>query len=411
VIRRVSLQYALRSLGRHPRRTVLSVIGVGVGCSIGLIATAYYRGAAELQVRAASESGAGHLRVVPAAWPETRENRLRLVAPDRVLAELRAMPEVRHTAPRARASALLAFGNRTAGVEMVGVVPSSEEASSRIVRKSRIEGRYLRDDDRGCVVIGKALARRLDVGANDDLLATLSGRDEMGSAMLRVVDLLDTGSRDLDLGVCQVTLEDLARSTGYETTGDISILLADYRRIEAVRRALAGRLPAGDAVVSWTAINPEIAANIRGDTGFFNFLSFVIVVMVVLGIASAQLAAVLERRHEFGVLMALGMRGRQVGALILLEAVLTGLAGAVVALGLGGGIAYRLATRGINFAALMGGDLSFSNVLFDPYLYGDFGFWLVGYAVGVCVAATLLAALYPCWFAARTDPARAMRTV
>jgi ABC-type lipoprotein release transport system permease subunit len=109
--------------------------------------------------------------------------------------------------------------------------------------------------------------------------------------------------------------------------------------------------------------------------------------------------------------MALGMRGRQVGALILLEAVLTGLAGAVVALGLGGGIAYRLATRGINFAALMGGDLSFSNVLFDPYLYGDFGFWLVGYAVGVCVAATLLAALYPCWFAARTDPARAMRTV
>ena len=40
----LSLQYALRSLGRSRRRTSLSVLGVGLGCAIALFATAFMRG-------------------------------------------------------------------------------------------------------------------------------------------------------------------------------------------------------------------------------------------------------------------------------------------------------------------------------------------------------------------------------
>jgi len=61
----VSTKYAFRSLLRHPMRSALSMVGVGIGCSIALIATSWMSGAAEMQIRAVSESGAGHLRVMP----------------------------------------------------------------------------------------------------------------------------------------------------------------------------------------------------------------------------------------------------------------------------------------------------------------------------------------------------------
>jgi ABC-type lipoprotein release transport system permease subunit len=407
----ISGKYALRSLRRRPKRTLISVVGVGIGCAVGLVAVAYYAGAAEMQVRAASESGAGHLRVVPGDWPRTRENSLRLAEWREALAAVRATPAVKSIAVRARASGLLAFGNRTAGVEVVGVRPGSERACNRIVAKSRLEGRYLRDGDAEAVVIGKALARRLDVELDDDLLVTLSGRDEMRSAMLRIVGLLATGSREIDSALCHVTLDGLNGITGHESPGEIAVLLGDHRLIAPARADLAARLPAGAAVVTWKQVSPALAANVEGDTAFINFISFIIVVVVVLGITSAQLTAVLERRREMGILTALGMKGRHVVALILLEAAMTGLAGAAAALLMGGPLAYLIATRGINIAALTGGELAVEGVLFDPYVYGDFGVWIVWYALGVSVAATTIAAVYPAWFALKTDPAKALRVV
>ena len=88
-------RYAARSLFRRVRRTILSVVGVGVGCGIGLFATSWVSGGREMQIRAASESGSGHLRVVPAAWPDLRENSLRLADWRRAVAALEATPGVR----------------------------------------------------------------------------------------------------------------------------------------------------------------------------------------------------------------------------------------------------------------------------------------------------------------------------
>jgi len=411
MIGRVSVKYAVRGMFRHLRRTILSVVGVGIGVAIGQLAASWMGGAAEMQIRAVSESGAGHLRVVPAAWPETRENSLRLTDWRKALEVVKRLPGVRMAAPRARANGLLAFGNRTAGVEVTGVEPDAERASNRIVARSRLHGRYLRKDDPGATVIGAALAKRLEVERDDDLMITLSGKDEIRSAMLRIVGILSTGSRDLDTSLCHVTLSEHARLTGREGAGEIAVLLEDYRRIEPARQALADRMPPGDLVVTWEVVNPAIAANVKGDTAFTRFIVFLVVVMVVLGIAGAQLAVVLERRREFGVLMALGTKGRQVVGLLLIEAALTGLAGAAVAMMIGGPVTWLLATMGVDFSEIMGGEMAIENVLLDPVVYGSFGPWLVWYALGVSLAATLAATVYPAWFAVRTDPAEALRTV
>ena len=74
----LSLQYALRSLGRSRRRTSLSVLGVGLGCAIALFATAFMRGGQTMRVQAISQSGYGHLRIAPKGWEQSRRDDLRL---------------------------------------------------------------------------------------------------------------------------------------------------------------------------------------------------------------------------------------------------------------------------------------------------------------------------------------------
>lgn len=409
MIRTVALHYAFRSLFRQPKRSLLSVVGVGFGTAIGFVATAFYDGANEMQVRAAAESGAGHIRIVPGDWIETRKNALRLTNPEEVLEALMANSDIRTVAKRARANGLLAFGNRTAGVEVVGVDPATELEANRVVGKSPLEGRYLEQGDANAVVIGKGLADKLDVELDDDLLVTLSGKGEMQSAMLRIVGLVSTGSTDMDSGICHVVLDDIAEITGYEGPGEYSVLLDDYRDIEKAQADLAARMADGNMVITWEDIHPSLATNMQGKQAFADMLKFIIMVVVALGVASAQLTAFLERRREFGVLSGLGMKGRQVVSLILMESLMIGLGGGVLALILGGPLAYYLSSTGINIAELAGIELAIDNVLLEPIIYGDFGWWIVVYAFGVSTGAVLLASIHPMWKAIHTTPAEAMR--
>ncbi len=406
----VTLKYAVRSLMRHRRRTLISMIGVGVGCAMTLVSMSFMHGGARMQIQAIAESGAGHLRLVHHQWLNTREDTLRLDNWRKALDTVLGLPGVKTYGVRAYANGLLAFGTRSAGAKISAVLPEQEIAFNRIVQRGKLEGRYLKEDDRGMVVIGKTLSRRLNVTLGDDLYATMSGADDIHSAMLRIIGILDTGSRDLDIALCHVVLADLEDITGIEGAGEISILLRDENDLHVAKTQLEADMPEDNAVVTWREVNPMLAANVDGDKAFMNLLTGIIVLVVALGITSAQLTAVLERRKEFAMLSALGMKSRQIITLVIIEAMVIGLGGALVALAAGGSCAWYLAKYGVDFAAMMDDDLGFGDVLFDPIMYGDFGLWLVSYALSISLATTIIATLYPAWKSAQIMPADALRT-
>lgn len=84
----------------------------------------------------------------------------------------------------------------------------------------------------------------------------------------------------------------------------------------------------------------------RGGTVLFVLLLFLSCV----GIFNSQTLAVFKRRREIGMLMALGMRRRQIVALFTLEGVLTCLLGFLLALVLGSPLLWWTATTGLSMA-------------------------------------------------------------
>jgi lipoprotein-releasing system permease protein len=405
----VSGKYAMRSLLRHVRRTILSVIGIGVGCGLCLFVIAFVRGESKMMLRAAAESGAGHLRIVPAGWNETRENDLRLADWKRVRKIVASIDEVEVVTPHARKEVLLGFGTRVAGVVMVGVDPNTEQAANRLVRNV-IDGHYL-DGSSGTTVIGKTIATRLRVDVDDQLMVTAAGADgQIAGAMLTIVGIVETGSSDLDATICQVNLQDVEQITHLPGAGDLTILVKNPKKLKSIAGSLSEKLGADYSIVTWEQLMPELASGVKVDETWTRLTVAIVMIVVFLGIASAQLTAVLERRREFAVLSAVGMKGSRLVRIMIFEGLALGLAGAVVGLMIGVPCAYWIATKGIDFASIYGtNDMSVSNILIDLVFKGDFGWWLVPLSFVLALTATILSSLYPAWYAAKTDPAAALR--
>jgi len=405
----VGTRYAMRSIARNLRRTLLSIIGIAIGCILALVMESLNRGRGELFARAGSASGIGHVRVVPAGWRERREPRLRLADWRADLQAARSLPGVATVTARVRAQVLLAVGSHVVPVEMTGVQPEIEPRTFRYVRTIS-RGRYLRAGETGTLVVGQSIADRLSADVDDEIVATTVGPGgEIQSALFRLVGVVSTGTDDSDAAVCQIPLADLERLSGYPGAGEISIVLDDYRNIDRTRAWLASRVAAGDDVMTLSETAPDVEGHFKQDAVFTRFISEIILLIVLLGVASAQLAAVLERRREFAVLAALGMSGPRMIRLIVQEALVLGAGGALLAIGAGVPLVWKLATAGIDFRRYVGASYSFQGVLFDPVIYGDFGWWIVMYVVVVAMGATIVASVYPAWYAARTDPAVALR--
>jgi lipoprotein-releasing system permease protein len=228
--------------------------------------------------------------------------------------------------------------------------------------------------------------------------------------MLRITGIAETGSEELDASICHITISDMVELTGLSGAAELTAVVEEPRKLERTARALSAALPKDCAVLTWREIMPELASGVKVDETWTRLTVGIIMIVVLLGIASAQLTAVLERRREFAVLSALGMRKARLVKIMLMEGLVLGIIGGIVGLALGIPSTYLLATKGIDFSRFYGeSGISISNILVDSVFQGDFGWWLLPFAFVLSLTATILSSLYPAWYASRTDPAVALR--
>lgn len=138
------------------------------------------------------------------------------------------------------------------------------------------------------------------------------------------------------------------------------------------------------------------ALDIADDFVLFDIILGLTALLAALGVLNGMLLAALERSKELGVLRALGTARMQIAGMVLIEAAVVGLVGALVGLLLGSALGPVVVRALENLSGL---DLPLH--LVGPWLY---------VALFGTLALTLLAALYPIHRMNRMDPVRAVRT-
>jgi putative ABC transport system permease protein len=133
---------------------------------------------------------------------------------------------------------------------------------------------------------------------------------------------------------------------------------------------------------------------------FLGIFGSMALVVASLGIVNTLVMAVLERRREIGIMKALGASDRDIRRLFFAEAGAMGLAGGVLGVAFGWGIALAINWGTAYYLAQRD---------FPPEVVAAVPWWLVAAAISFGVVVSLAAGLYPASRAAKLDPVQAIR--
>ncbi|MEJ5197549.1 MAG: FtsX-like permease family protein [Anaerolineae bacterium] len=399
---------AWRDLGRNRRRSLLTLIAVALGLALLMVVHGLVAGVMEDTIQNTIRLETGHLQLrapsyemekASLQWKDLLENA------DVLAGQARALPEVKAASPVLWASAVLNTGDESSGVRIYGIDATS--AVHDPVRQGMVAGEYLTPDDRNSVLIGKHLADNLGLKTGDKVgLVVIGGDGRPLEGIFAIRGIFATGVPSYDDTAVFMTLDKAQAFTN--TVGRASaVIIMLYRQDDAEKVAARLRAP-GVTVLTWRQLNEVFLQTMQSAMGFYIIMDLIVMLVVAVLIANTLLMAVFERIREMGILAALGMKGRHIMAMFLLEAATLGLIGIAVGIILGSlGVAY-LAQNGLYIgdmsAATSGLAVSTSmNARFDPPTFASLAFWTL--------VIVLLAALYPAWFAARQEPVDALRAL
>ena len=419
-----------RNLWRNPRGTLLTALALGLGLALLLISLGLLDGGHEQTIADGVRFGPGHVVVQAKGYQDSSSDELLL--PAQVVSNVEGFLQtgnikkvVRGVSPRLLATGLMSTSASSAGVRLVGVIPKDDQAVSLIPQRM-VEGTWLTSDDKlSGVVIGDELARKLELKIGSKaVLMTQALRspgaktgsdtgDEMQSTLLRVSGIFRTGLQAIDANMVFVPLSAaqalLGVSDGQVT--QVALLLAQEGDSPLVARALRKQLTGSPVeVLTWRESLPMLAQILGLDHAFNYIMNGVILAMVGLGILNTILMRVLERRYEFGVSKALGLRPRQLAVMVVGESLALTAISLALGLALGLSVQHYFATAGLDLRWVFKAGLP-PALVFDPILYSRLSVARIVWSVSIVFAMATIISFYPALKAARTDLPDALKVL
>jgi putative ABC transport system permease protein len=368
------LSLIIQNLLRRGSRSLLTIVGIALGIAavVALTSLAWgfertwnniykARGTDLIVTKAKTRS------TMPAPFPE------------RIKAELRAMPHVHEVA-----GVLV----QVLGVEESPsmIVAGWETGSTAWKHLKIVRGNWPAADSRNQALVGVVAAESLGKEVGDTL--------QIETEEFTVCAIVSS-SAFAENGAVMLPLTDMQRLTASEGMVNFLDLWLEPNtpplEVEKLQGAIKEKFTGlsafspGDVALSNAGI--EIAKAMSIGT------SLLALVVGAVGIMNTLLMSVFERVHEIGVLLAIGWKRARILKMILLESVILSLAG-----GLAGCVLGVLASWVLQSSPWIRGKIE-----------SDLSASLLGLALLVAMAVGTFGGLYPAWRASRMSPVNALR--
>jgi ABC-type lipoprotein release transport system permease subunit len=421
-----SVKLGIRNLARNRWRSGLTLAAIAVAVGLMVWTIAMYEGWITQMVRGATAVEIAQVQVQTAGYVESSRIYESFPLTNEMVAQIRGVSGVVALSPRIKANGLLGNEQRSQVVRLLGVDPAMEAATTP-VRDGLIEGRWLADEPAADpapreVVVGSGVAQQLRVGIGDELVAILEAADgSLGNDLFVVVGVVRTGNTAIDRMAAYLHLTDAQFITALDgQVHEISVATADLTAARATADSVAQAIGAvaiatddaatmdEDQIVvrPWQEIVPAIDQMILLFRRSYWFMYLVLYLIAAIGILNTQRMSALERRREFGVMMAIGMRPRRMFGTLQVETTVLGMLGALVGAVLGGLLSWYHATVGLNLSMFTdSGSFSYMGVAFSDRLMFELAPHMVIQPVLVMIGVALVSGLLPAWKSARIDPA------
>ena len=414
----ILLTLAWRNLGRHRRRTIITLSSIAIGFGLAVLFIGIGDGSHNSMIRNAIKLGEGHLTVQPRGYLEAPANHKYLADGRRLSTELENIHLQGGVEPRISLQVLASTANNSVGAALEGMSTLSDPRVA-MLKPQLIEGEWIEPGDQRGIVIGDGMARKLKakVGGKVVLMAGTQGGDTQAQ-LGRVRGIFDSRVDELD---DYLVLSDI-RFARYFLEGEgadpekapvtrFAVFLEDPDTLAYWKNQLKAAVESDQvAVLDWREMMPQLVQFIvLDDAGNYVFL-VLILIMVVFGILNTVLMSVLERTREFGLLRALGLSRRHLLMLVFCESLLLSFLAVAAGWIVGGGTHLWFSHYGLDFSAFMAEGTAIMGTFMDPVVYTELSSARVIQLTAIVFIATLASGIYPAIKAARVTPVAALRT-
>ncbi len=331
-------------------------------------------------------------------------------------ATLAAHPQVLDVSPTVSGRGLLRNGKRVSGVAVIGILPELPglgPALRQYMQQGSVDD--LHPGGFG-VVLGRALAKNLDVrvGSPLTLISLRRGRSSSGIVSelhrVKVVGVVDTGLFEYDSTLALLQLDDAARVFKLgERVSSLRVSLRDPFIAPQVTQDLRGMLGLGYRAWDWTWSHANFFRALQGQKTMLFIILALIVAVAAFNIVSAMVLVVREKRGETAILRSLGLTPARVMGVFLVQGSAIGVIGTLSGLGLGLLVALNVDV----LVPWLEGLVNHQFLPEDVYPISEWSavvawndvLWVTGIGFALAVAATIV----PAWGASRQPPAEALR--
>lgn len=407
-----------RNIWRNPVRSLLTVSALAGGLIIVILFSALLEGMARQMVHYATNLSSGHIQLHRQAYIDDQD--LYATLPWDYLTELEQRFPGLAFAPRLQAAALASSKDSSTGVMLRAVDPERE--SKVTVQLDKIaEGRS--DLSGYQVLVGKSLAKKLALKPGSELILVTQAADgSIGNAIYHVAGILKPLEPGFDRAGILMSIENFQQlmvlDNGFH---ELAVHLAQTEQLPQIQQQLIQAMTdlqqqepldewGGAAVVrSWKQLSPMVANMMQMSQSMLTVIGFIIVGLASMGLVNTLLMALHERRHELGILRAIGMKGRHLMLLVLIESFFLALLAAVLGAGLGSLAGLWLEAHGIDFSSRMPDGYDWGGMVFEPVMSAYLDLSQVAGLSLLMVVVALVSSLIPSWQLIRLKPAEVMR--
>jgi len=407
----IDAKMAWRNIWRNPRRSILTVSAVVFATLLLVFMLSWQFGSYETMINASVMIHTGHLQVQERDYYEKRHIRSVVPAPVGIGAILEKTPGVRAFTYRTNAFALISSKQRTYGCLLTGIDPLNEARVSTLESIVR-EGEYLAVGDTNQALVGKLLARNLQVGLGNELVVLGQGMDgSVAATVVKVKGIFSSGQDEFDRSSIQIPLayfQDVFAMNG--SVHEVVALADSLARVAEIKDQLAKDIRSvGDgkqlAVLDWKELLPGLVQAIQMDL-FSGFIFYIILIVVVaFSILNTFLMAVFERTREFGVMLAVGTTPGRLVKLLLFESAGTTMLGIVLGIIAGSLVTWYFQIHGI---AIAGAEEIMRQYGLPERMHPQLSMLSITIGAGIVLVITLLTAMYPAFRVRRLRPVEAI---
>lgn len=403
------LKIAFRNIFRQKRRSILTGLSIFGGFVLSAFFIGWSDGSYNDIIDMFTRNRTGHIQVHQKDYldrPSLHKTISRLPEMDTIFRDTQGVDS---WAPRLYCPALVSVGEKSSGARIIGVNPDKENQTTRFDKKI-VEGVVFHPGLAKETVIGKGLAKLLKAKIGDDAVILSQAADgSIANDKYKIVGIMESGDENDDRMAFYLSIDAAQELLALQgRVHEFAITVKNLNKIPQVTTSLGEKIAALDsalAVEPWQVFAKAFYVAMEVDKEGMWVMLLIVMLVVAVGVLNTVLMSVLERRREYGVLKAVGTKPGQIVKMVMSEVTILTIFCIFVGIVVGLFLNSYFTTHGYTLP--------------EPLTYGGMKFQTMRSEVNArsfyipaitVLFASLLVGIFPALRAARTDPAKSMRT-